>query len=83
MSQLSQYSKARVAITVAFIANGSIAGTFYSRVADIKEKLDISNSALGIALLVISIGVLLGLAFSGKQSAKHGSAPITLYGTYA
>jgi MFS family permease len=83
MSQLSQYSKARVAITVAFIANGSIAGTFYSRVADIKEKLDISNSALGIALLVISIGVLLGLAFSGKQSAKYGSAPITLYGTYA
>ena len=83
MSQLSQYSKARVAITVAFIANGSIAGTFYSRVADIKEKLDISNSALGFSLLIISIGVLLGLAFSGKQSAKYGSAPITFYGTYA
>jgi hypothetical protein len=56
MIDLQGFSRARIAITVAFIANGSIAGTFYSRVADIKEKLDISNSALGIALLVISIG---------------------------
>ena len=83
MSQLSQYSKARIAITTAFIINGSIAGTFYSRIADIKEELDLSNSALGFALLVVSIGVLVGLGFSGKQSAKRGSAPVTFYATYA
>ena len=83
MSQLSQYSKARIAITAAFIINGSMAGTFYSRVADIKEDLNLSNSALGFALLIISIGVLLGIGFSGKQTAKSGSAPITLYGTYS
>jgi len=83
MSQLRQYSRARIAITTAFIINGSIAGTFYSRVADIKEDLDLSNSTLGFALLIISIGVLLGIAFSGKQTAKSGSAPITLYGTYS
>ena len=83
MSQLRQYSRARIAITTAFIINGSIAGTFYSRVADIKEDLNLSNSTLGFALLIISIGVLLGIAFSGKQTAKSGSAPITLYGTYS
>jgi len=83
MSQIRQYSRARIAITTAFVINGSIAGTFYSRVADIKENLDLSNSALGLALLIISIGVLLGIAFSGKQTAKSGSAPITLYGTYS
>ena len=83
MSQLSQYSKARIAITTAFIINGSMAGTFYSRIADIKEEFDLSNSALGFALLVVSIGVLVGLGFSGKQSAKRGSAPVTFYATYA
>ena len=83
MSEIQQYSRARVAITTAFIINGSMAGTFYSRVADIKEDLNLSNSALGFALLIISIGVLLGIAFSGKQTAKSGSAPITLYGTYS
>ena len=83
MSQIRQYSRARIAITIAFIVNGTMAGTFYSRLADIKKDLDISNSALGIALLIVSVGVLIGLTFSGKQSAKYGSAPITLYGTYA
>ena len=83
MSQLRQYSRARIAVTVAFIVNGTMAGTFYSRLADIKKDLAISNSALGVALLIVSIGVLIGLTFSGKQSAKYGSAPITLYGTYA
>ena len=83
MSQLRQYSRARIAITTAFIINGSMAGTFYSRIADIKEEYRISNSALGFALLVVSIGVLVGLGFSGKQSAKRGSAPVTFYATYA
>ena len=83
MSQIRQYSRARIAITVAFVVNGSMAGSFYSRIADIKKNLDISNSALGIALLIVALGVLIGLAFSGKQSAKHGSAPITHYATYA
>ena len=83
MSQLRQYSRARIAITTAFIINGSIAGTFYSRIADIKEQLDISNSLLGFALLTVSVGVLLGLGFSGKQSAKYGSAPVTRYASYA
>jgi MFS family permease len=83
MNQLSQYSKARIAITTAFIINGSMAGTFYSRIADVKEDFGLSNSALGFALLVVSIGVLVGLGFSGKQSAKRGSAPVTFYATYA
>ena len=83
MSQLRQYSRARIAITTAFIINGSMAGTFYSRIADIKEEFGLSNSALGFALLVVSIGVLVGLGFSGKQSAKRGSAPVTFYATYA
>ena len=83
MSQTSQYSKTRIAITVAFIINGSVAGSFYARIADIKSRLEITNSALGIALLCIAIGVLIGLGFSGRQSAKRGSAPIVIASTYA
>ena len=83
MTDLQRFSRARIAITVAFVVNGTMAGTFYSRIADIKKNLTITNSALGIALLVISLGVLIGLAFSGKQSAKYGSAPVTHYATYA
>ena len=83
MSQLRQYSRARIAITTAFIINGTTAGAFYARVPDFKRELGVNNSALGFALLCIAIGVLLGLGFSGKQSAKRGSAPVTHYATYA
>ena len=83
MSQLNQYSKARIAITTAFIINGTVIGALYARIPDIKEQLDISNSALGIALLCLPLGLLFGLGFSGKQSAKRGSAPVTYYSTYA
>jgi MFS family permease len=83
MSQLSQYSKARIAITTAFIINGTTAGAFYARVPDFKAELGVTNSALGFALLCIALGVLLGLGFSGRQSAKRGSAPVTHYASYA
>jgi MFS family permease len=83
MSQLRQYSRARVAITTAFIINGTVIGALYARIPDIKEQLDISNSALGIALLCLPLGLLFGLGFSGKQSAKRGSAPVTYCSTYA
>jgi MFS family permease len=83
VSQLRQYSRARIAITTAFIINGTVIGALYARIPDIKEQLDISNSALGIALLCLPLGLLFGLGFSGKQSAKRGSAPVTFYSTYA
>jgi MFS family permease len=83
MSQLRQYLRARIAITTAFVINGATIGALYARIPDIKEQLDISNSALGIALLCLPLGLLIGLGFSGKQSAKRGSAPVTYYSTYA
>ena len=83
MSDLKRFSRARIAITTAFIVNGTTAGAFYARVPDFKRELGVTNSALGFALLCIAIGVLLGLGFSGKQSAKRGSAPVSHYATYA
>jgi MFS family permease len=83
VSQLRHYSRARIAITTAFVINGLTVGAFYARVPDFKSELSVSNSALGIALLCIAAGVLIGLGFSGKQSAKSGSAPVTHYATYA
>ena len=83
MSQLRKYSQARIAITTAFVINGATVGAFYARVPDFKKELNASNSSLGVALLCIAVGVLIGLGFSGKQSAKRGSAPITYYATYA
>ena len=83
MSLKTQYLKARIAITIAFVINGTTVGAFYARIPDIKEELSSSNSAMGFALLCIALGVLLGINFSGSESAKRGSAPVAHYSTYA
>mgnify|MGYP000284709386 CR=1 FL=1 len=83
MSDLQRFSRARIAVTSAFIINGFTVGAFYARVPDFKSKLNATNSALGIALLCIAVGVLIGLGFSGKKAAKYGSAPVAHYATYA
>lgn len=83
MNDLKRFSRARIAITTAFIINGATVGAFYARVPDFKKQLGVSNSALGFALLCVAIGVLIGLGFSGRQSALRGSAPVTHYATYA
>jgi MFS family permease len=79
----NSFSRARIAITTAFIINGTTVGAFYARIPDFKAELDVTNSSLGIALLCIAGGVLTGLGFSGKQSALRGSAPVTFFATYA
>ena len=83
MRTLSRHSRARIAITTAFVINGATVGAFYARVPDFKEKLGVSNSALGFALLCIALGVLIGIGFSGRQSAKSGSATVVYWATYA
>jgi len=83
MALLTQYSKARVAITTAFVLNGTAAGAILARVPDFKSEVGVSNSAMGFSLLCIAVGVLAGLGFSGRQSAKRGSAPVTYLATYA
>ena len=83
MSLKKLHLQARIAITIAFVINGATVGAFYARIPDIKEKLDASNSAMGFALLSIAIGVLFGINFSGRESAKRGSAPVAHLSSYA
>lgn len=83
MQNLDHYSRARIGITAAFIINGFTVGSFLARMPDFKSQLDISNSALGFALLCIPLGVLIGLGFSGRECAKRGSATVIYWATYA
>ena len=66
--------RARVGVTLSFLTLGFSAGNFVSRIPDIKSKLELSNSALGICLLMMSVGVLAALGPVGKFAAKLGSA---------
>lgn len=72
----AEFKRAKLAVTLTFILNGLVVGSFVARLPDIKAHLGISNATLGTALLSSSIGVLLALGPSGRFCAKYGSAPV-------
>lgn len=71
-----EIKRAHLGVTISFLALGFCTGNFISRIPDFKEGLQLSNSALGISLLIGSLGVLVALAPAGKLTAKYGSATI-------
>lgn len=75
-------SRAPRAIRVAFLTAGIGVGTLYSRVADIKETLQISNAQVGSALFVSAIGVLVAIQLGGRLCASYGSKRVSVYGSF-
>lgn len=69
--------KQRVAVNIMFFVNGFLYTNFVSRLPRIQDIYDLSNGELGIALLVISIGALISMPFTGWLIMKNGSKKLT------
>ncbi len=63
-----------------FAANGVYVGTLAARIPAIKERLDLSDGELGLALLAIAAGALCSFPAAGSLVARHGSRPATRAG---
>ena len=77
MRARSPDARARVALTVAFVANGIFFGTLAARIPAIKDRLGLSDGALGVALLFVAVGVLCAFPLVGRLIATMGSRPVT------
>ena len=70
----SQIKRAHLGVTLSFLTLGFTQGNFVSRIPDLKKSLHLTNSLLGICLLLMSLGVLVALGPVGKSAARFGSA---------
>jgi len=68
---------ARVAVTTIFLLNGLIMGSWAARIPAIKERLDLGEAALGLALGLVALGALVAMPASGWLSARGGSRRTT------
>jgi MFS family permease len=75
--------RAHLGVTLSFLCLGLSAGNFVSRIPDLKSKLELSNSVLGLSLLMMSLGVLVALGPVGKSAAKNGSSRTLVIATTA
>jgi MFS family permease len=71
---------ARTAVSAAFIANGLIMGSFFSRTPAVRDALGLSAAQLGLLLLCISVGAISGLPLSGPIVARFGPGRTVLCG---
>jgi fucose permease len=71
---------ARTAVSAAFIMNGLIMGSFFSRTPAVRDALGLSAAQLGLLLLCISVGAISGLPLSGPIVARFGPGRTVLCG---
>jgi MFS family permease len=57
--------RGRVPVAVVFAVHGAVSGSFATRIPWIRERLDLSAGALGLALLMPALGALLAMPATG------------------
>lgn len=68
----------RLAIALVFAIHGATVGSFFSRIAELRIAMNLSEAQLGVALIGLPTGVLVGsLAISGTIE-RYGTRPILL-----
>jgi hypothetical protein len=74
---LSAVRRARWAVAAIFLANGSIIGTWAAHIPLVEERLGISHTVLGFALLSMAAGALAAMPLGGAAIGRLGSAFVT------
>ena len=70
----------RFIVLYAFFMNGALFATWVSRIPYIQDRLSLSEGALGVILMGMSIGVLSALSVAGGIIARFGSRLVTTTG---
>lgn len=69
-----QAGRARFAVALVFLLNGAWAGNVVPRLPAIKDRLDLTNTELGIAIAAVPVGALVAGALAGVIIHRFGSA---------
>jgi MFS family permease len=64
---------ARAAVLAVFFTNGVVIGTWVVRIPAIKERLDLGEGMLGVALLGAAVGALVAMPVVGALVSRFGS----------
>jgi MFS family permease len=76
-------ARARWAVAAIFFLNGVVMGTWAAQIPLVEERLGITHSTLGLALLAMALGALLAMPLTGPIIARFGSAAVTRVATPA
>ncbi|MBF9059828.1 MFS transporter [Rhodobacterales bacterium HKCCSP123] len=64
-------------VAAAFALNGALLGCWASRVPAFVDRLDLTESTLGVLLLVMGVGALVSFPLAGRLSDEYGAVRVT------
>lgn len=66
----------RAAITVFFLADGLVVGSWAARIPAVQDQADLTNGELGVALFAMALGALVSMPAAGWLSERLGSGRV-------
>lgn len=69
------FSEARLAVSMIFLANGFLVGSWAPKIPEFAERLSLTESALGIMIFFFGVGSLVAMPLTGAAIARRGSQP--------
>lgn len=73
------FPRERVAVSLLFLINGFMMGSWAPKIPGFAEKLELSEAQLGLMILVFGIGSIVFMPIAGAQIAKFGSNRVSLF----
>jgi predicted MFS family arabinose efflux permease len=73
MSANSHLSRARLGITLTFALAGALCAVWTVRMPALKQKLDLSDTQLGLEVLGWGVGALITMTLAGRIIGRYGS----------
>ena len=67
-------------VAACFALNGFVVSSLYARLPAVKDRLELGNGELSLALLGLTAGLLLAQPLTGALVARRGSAPVVVLG---
>jgi MFS family permease len=72
------WTAVRLALTAFFAVDGFLFAAWVVRIPDIRAQLHASHSALGLALLCVSVGAVATMPLIGRLCVRFGTRPTTV-----
>ncbi|WP_417581597.1 MFS transporter [Pelagibacterium sp.] len=73
----------RLAVSTLFLVNGFLVGSWAPKIPVLMGRLDITESIMGLLILIFGLGSIFMMPVVGALTAKHGSAPLLKPATLA
>lgn len=71
-------TRLRIALTIFFALDGFVFAGWVVRIPAIKEQVNASAGALGVALLGVSAGAVITMTLTGRLCRHYGTHPVTV-----